>query len=416
MTHAIVADILDSLEYNNAMGAQFSFLLRKIWRVLPFALRRKFHDHELFLRLIDLLLKRKPRHSLRMTQDLSNFLTSKLPLVLILGDSRLSHFENQRSIQVAREISKRGNKVIFVHWEWTEVSTFSPFLSDSNLLHLSMNDHEALDLIRNREERTIFLVNLPTPAFFSIVLYLKQSNDIILYDIMDNWEGFFSVGQAPWYIPEVEIEFVQISDFVTAVTQPLIDKFQNYRLRAITLVENGTLEIFNVKEQESKVVPLNGELKLIYAGSLEPGWIDHRLFWEILRSNERIQLQIAGNTDSIRVPKLLKERVRLLGWKTPAELMNLYANSNLGLAPFKTNSVSDGVNPIKIYDYQGSSLPTILFGLPHQSHQNGTFYFTGVHEFANWIQSNHEIEVQFGPFRGWKKCADELLSLMGIES
>lgn len=358
----------------------------------------------------------RPRilREVNISLELRDYLLGPEPLIVILGDSRLTKFENQRAIQLAREFSLNNLKVVFIHWEWTSYPTFNHFFSDSNLLHISMNDDLAVEQLRKREFFSHFLVTLPTQKFLSIVLYLKQPGDKISYDIMDNWSGFHKVGQAPWFVDEIEKEFVKISDSISAVTQPLVDKFQQFRKLPIRIIENGTLTEFKVFSQgELNFIPRQIN-KVIYAGSLETGWIDVPLIWKVLELNDRISLTIAGNTDDLLVPKHMKDRVNLVGWKTPRELKELYLNSDIGLVPFRENEVSIGVNPIKYYDYIGCGLPSLIFGLPHQAHLTGGYYFSNPNELRKWLYREDTFQVHLPQFRSWNDCSIEVGKNMGL--
>ena len=312
------------------------------------------------------------------------FLSGHERCIVIFGDSKLANFDNQRPIQVALECSRLQIKTIFVHWEWFSPVTFASFESNENLLHVSMNNHWDLEHLRSRPVKKYFIITFPAIQFLDIAFSSSGNDDVISYDVMDEWEAFNQVGQAPWYRKDIEEFLVRNANFVTVVTEPLKNKFLAFR-KEISIVKNGTLSFFMDNKTERVVTSSDKDncYTAIYAGSLNTNWIDLELMWEILDLRPGMILKIAGQTNNLNVPDRHKSRVKLLGWLEPSKLIPEYFASDFGLVPFLNNDIAPGVDPIKLYDYLASGLKVAIFGLNHLDDIGGAWKFNSAKEFAN---------------------------------
>jgi glycosyltransferase involved in cell wall biosynthesis len=257
-------------------------------------------------------------------------------------------------------------------------------------------------------------VSFPAAKFIDIGFKMFLTDDVIAYDIMDEWSAFHLVGQAPWYRESLEVFLVQNANVVSAVTSPLHSKFSNYR-SDIQIVKNATLQNFNLMNSQEKRLRNSDAEKItaIYAGSLNENWIDIPLLWELVELLPNLQLRIAGQTKSLTVPEDIKSRVELLGWLDPITLSRAYKNADIGLVPFLENEISPGVDPIKVYDYLAADLKVAVFGLKHLENSPELHYFSSAAEFANNLESFLEFKSNRRMDIFWDNRAEVILNLMG---
>ena len=85
----------------------------------------------------------------------------------------------------------------------------------------------------------VCLIEFPHPSIFGSLALAEGSGWVSVYDIVDDWEAFYSVGQAPWYDPAFERHLVAASDVVTAVSARLAEKHAEARKAPIPIIPNG---------------------------------------------------------------------------------------------------------------------------------------------------------------------------------
>src|SRR5581483_4798183 len=83
-----------------------------------------------------------------------------------------------------------------------------------------------------------YLCTIPHRGLLELVNPLRAAGYHIHYDIMDDWEEFYRADQAEWYALAVERELVTGSHTVSAVSDKLVEKFQDMR-SDIAVVRNG---------------------------------------------------------------------------------------------------------------------------------------------------------------------------------
>jgi polysaccharide pyruvyl transferase CsaB len=74
-----------------------------------------------------------------------------------------------------------------------------------------------------------FLIEFPHPDFLSCLLTLRQAGFLGVYEIVEEWEKLQNEGRASWYRRSSEQALVLNANFLTAASQPLVDKFAGLR-------------------------------------------------------------------------------------------------------------------------------------------------------------------------------------------
>lgn len=111
----------------------------------------------------------------------------------------------------------------------------------------------------------------------------------------------------------------------------------------------------------------------IFAGNLTPTKVDFGLLEKIADHGIRVVLagpiSIDGQQSEARLSKLLANpNIEYLGNKSPSELARLMNQSTVGLIPYLSNSYTEGVFPMKVYEYLASGLSVISTNLPSLRH------------------------------------------------
>ena len=286
---------------------------------------------------------------------------------------------NQRIINLSKFLSEKKYGVIYVAWRWSKTEDILKVGKEvyPNIFQIPVDMFLEADvqLEKVRFSEKYFIVQFPHPDFLLKGLQLKRHNLAMIYEIIDDWEEFNKVGQAPWYNKMFEESTIINSDVVTAVSPPLIEKFSKLR-NNINLVPNGFTPIL-LGANHSNIARRNfrgSEVNLGYFGHLTASWFNWDLILEALELSASHDYKLMfhligyGEPDNLQ-QKIIKygDRVRLYGKVHPADLHKYVRDWDLGIIPFKSGKLSESVDPIKIYEYMYFGLPVIVSGIKHLS-------------------------------------------------
>jgi glycosyltransferase involved in cell wall biosynthesis len=273
----------------------------------------------------------------------------------------------------------------------------------------------------------IFVAEFPHPNFLTAAIKLRREGFKILYDIVDEWEAFHEVGQAIWYEKQIEESFVVNANFITAVSQPLIEKFDFLR-KDVHLIPNGfDPTVLGENHHISQRNFLNPDISLGYFGHLTPSWFDWDFLREILRIAEikNMELKISligyGEPDLDQTLGKYKHWIDFHGKVPPSELFTYAQDWDVAMIPFIHNDLSEAVDPIKIYEYLYFGLPVIVKGIPHLHSLPGVTGVSNAEEFIDTLTTLREGEqkeqkdVDLTEFT-WEKRFSRLLEILEDEA
>ena len=123
-------------------------------------------------------------------------------LVIIPCAFEFDELVNQRPINAAKHYSARGFLVLYVAWQWSPQNTLSKGTGEvyPNVIQVPMYDFfKGLHSLSLENIEGHYLLTLPSRQFMDTVDTWRSKGGIVVYDIMDDWEAFSRVGQAPWY-------------------------------------------------------------------------------------------------------------------------------------------------------------------------------------------------------------------------
>jgi glycosyltransferase involved in cell wall biosynthesis len=311
-------------------------------------------------------------------------------------------FVNQRPVNAARYFASQGYFVIFVAWQWSPQERLSKGASQvfPGIFQVPLFDFlsAASQLIHREDSGSLYLATLPAPPLVEIARLLRSRGITIVYDIMDEWEAFSRVGQAPWYDRQLERSLVLESDHVTAVSPPLAKKFSGLR-RDIVVVGNGYSPAV-VGEASAGIAIRTGkpDLAVGYFGHLADAWFDWELLFHAAARLAHIRFEIIGYGE----PAWARERifevpnVWLIGKVQPLELQKFAGQWSATLIPFRRGSLAEAVDPIKIYEYLFFGLPVVATGIRHIDRYPHTRFADGEDEFVAAIREALQVAVDAG--------------------
>jgi|GEM_PF-659357 len=285
---------------------------------------------------------------------------------------------NQRPINAAKYFSEQGYLVLFVAWQWSEAEILSKNGEVwPNVFQVALFDLIAqINNIESKNGASAFVITMPAPILTELLYSLRQRKFTIVYDIMDEWEAFHRVGQAPWFKKASEESLVLQADYVCAVSPALSKKFDSLRLN-IDVIGNGyTPSVIGINAKGIAGTKQTKDIVVGYFGHLTDAWFDWELVFELSRKRSDIIFEIIGYGE----PEWVKQKaesylnIRMLGKVLPKELHNYTARWSAAMIPFVEGVLAAAVDPIKIYEYLYFGLPTIVTGIPHLKHYPMTYF------------------------------------------
>jgi hypothetical protein len=303
---------------------------------------------------------------------------------------------NQRTINLAKYLSENGYFVLFISWQWEENQKLDKEYQKvyQNIYEIPMYDfiysNNLLSKL-NMIESKIFISTLPAKVFYKLIPNLKSMKFTVVYDILDEWEEFFKVGQASWFEKEIEERFVSEANHIFAVSEPLKQKFSNLK-SDIHVIGNGYNPELSKKANISlKTKAEDGKIHIGYFGHMTDAWFDWELILHLLK-NDNITIHLIGHG----APKEILEsfnnhkNAKFYGKVHPSELYKIIEKWHIGIIPFKHIKLSEAVDPIKIYEYLFFGLPTVSTGIPHIGRYPNVYHCNSYDEVSAKIESIYE--------------------------
>lgn len=121
-----------------------------------------------------------------------------------------------------------------------------------------------------------------------------------------------------------------------------------------------------------------------YSGALAE-WFDYPLLIEVARARTDLQFLLIGvdYDGSLRRSGLLElENVAWLGMKPYERLFHYVWRFDLGMIPFRVNSITLATSPIKLFEYMACELSVVATPLPECRRYPGVFLAEGVERFS----------------------------------
>ncbi len=199
---------------------------------------------------------------------------------------------------------------------------------------------------------------------------------LIVYYILDHYEEMPNHYRA--YVRDLEAQMMERADIVFATSQPLVEKKSRLGHPVILLPQGVDFEHFHAPVRDGTPAPddlqnIPGP-RILFMGLLAP-WVDVDLLLKVARAYPKASLVLIGpaRTD---VEELRKEpNTFFLGQRAYGDLPRYLAHCDAGLIPFRENTLTHYVNPLKLLEYMAAGLPVISTALPHLAAFADLVYF-----------------------------------------
>ncbi len=243
----------------------------------------------------------------------------------------------------------------------------------------------------------------------------------ILYDCMDDWDGFPNIGEQ--LLSEEKTLIVQ-ADLVTVSAALLYHKWCAHNPRCVLVRNAVDFAFFRQHCFTNDVLSGLAGPVIGYYGALAQ-WLDYPLLAALADRRPEWNFILVGD---IFVDDLAglehKPNVQLLGRK-PYSQMPLYLDHfDACLIPFRLYNVTHAVDPVKFYEYISAGKPVISTPLAEMSIYKDLLYFaTGVDEFIEQIEGAlaerdlalYKRRVELARANDWKDRFDSMqLAIVGL--
>jgi hypothetical protein len=207
------------------------------------------------------------------------------------------------------------------------------------------------------------------PCALALTLLRELRPDASFYDAMDNFPEFHQ-GLSRRSLARCEAQLAEQVDLIVASSDFLVEKFARRGLR-VARVLNG----YPMSSLAAWHPPADRPLVLGYLGSVGR-WFDWPTVLRLARQLPQAQIELVGPCMN-PPPTGLPSSISLLPACPQGEAAGHLARFSAGLIPFSKNPLTDGVDPIKYYEYRASGLPvlTTSFGqMNSRGEQDGVYF------------------------------------------
>jgi hypothetical protein len=296
---------------------------------------------------------------------------------------------NQRPIHLTDYMLHNGRKIIYIHWEWSwnkPGHDSRAVNSNGNLWDVPLGEflYWSDKLYEGFNQENEYILTFPAPQLVDLFIILRKQKYFIIYDIMDDWEEFFRVGQAPWYTSAYERRAILEADLVTCVAPPLQAKFAAIRTD-IKLIPNGYSQkiidkwalnnLPHYEDSKSKIVG--------YFGHMVDSWFDWNLIIESARMMSDVTFELVGSgaPDYVKDKILDVRNIIIIDQVPPTELASIAKRWKVSIIPFIPSNLAKAVDPLKIYEYLLLGLPCVVTGIEHLANYPGVDVAKNMEDF-----------------------------------
>jgi len=322
-----------------------------------------------------------------------------------------------RGTQIALELLRRGNMVIFVHkYPKQENVDLELEFDHPHLLHFSLVDFDWValrwelgDLLKVKPLTAI--LEFPFKEFMPIAKDVKRRGGKVVYDLIDEWNT--SLG-GDWYSEPVEQQIVEYSDILMASAPSLVKRLENASGKEALWVPNAVnLRLFN-RERIHDFPPdlVSGSPKILYIGALWGEWFDWELLQKIAQRFAQGSVTVIGDYHGQCTYD--EPNLRFLGLKPQTSLPAYLQHSDVAIIPWKIGPITQATSPLKIFEYLAMGVPVVapklipLVGIPYvylaQDHEG---FLENITRAQSCSMQDHVLD-EFLMHNSWQARMDQL--------
>jgi GT2 family glycosyltransferase len=253
------------------------------------------------------------------------------------------------------------------------------------------------DLLFERKISPATIITMQ-PGWANIVERL--GNNEIIFDCIDFHQGFELIEES---VISSEKALCGIADHITTTSSQLSNFIQDLGYLSSAIVRNAVSDISFETFAES----IEGELNIGYFGAIS-SWFDVNLVKHLSNRFPLSSIHLIGNIDDPVVHQDLSalRNVKVYGEIQFRKLSALVKHWNVGIIPFKVNELTRSTNPVKMYEYAASGIPTVATLMPEvvaaSNEVRGIFACDSYEDFEQAIREARDFtKAERQTLRNW---------------
>lgn len=235
----------------------------------------------------------------------------------------------------------------------------------------------------------------------------------LIYRCADDISQFKESCKSMAYFEE---KIIKQADQVFVASHNLLEKKKQLREDLIYL-PNGMEQNNFIRDEY--IIPEeyahDGRKKCIYVGAVD-NWFDLDLVLYCADRLREISFYIIGPSriDTGKLNEL--KNIHLLGRKDYKDIPDYLQSSDAAIIPFKVNSLTDSIAPIKLYEYMSAGLNVVSTNFMEMNYIKSPVFLSGNYEkFCSNIEeaienkyTNREKNIQFASENTWERRFREI--------
>ena len=198
---------------------------------------------------------------------------------------------------------------------------------------------------------TWLVIGKPSVLALELLRLLRKCPTV--YDAMDDFSAFYS-GFSRLALKRRENLIAERADIIFASSSKLKHKWERVH-KDVRLIHNG-LDLNLIKSMDYEVVS-NKKKVFGYLGTIAK-WFDWDWLITLAKARRKDEIRLIGpvfDKPTIKLPN----NVKLLEACHHQVALSAIKDFHVGLIPFKTNTLTASVDPIKYYEYRALGLPVM---------------------------------------------------------
>lgn len=178
---------------------------------------------------------------------------------------------------------------------------------------------------------------------------------VLAYRCVDEFASFRDI---PRSVLKLEERLVRKADLVFATSLVLFERLKRLRPDTIYMPNGVNLRDFEASAGHLDVLEGIGRPRVVYTGTLGE-WFDTSLLAAVAAKLPGFEFVLVGplRTDVSNLKSL--RNVRILGPRKYSEIPCILSQADVGIIPFKVNTLTRAVDPLKLYEYFAAGLPVV---------------------------------------------------------
>lgn len=306
----------------------------------------------------------------------------------------------QRAAQISKTLLKIGHKISYIYFiDYYEKNPVNVYIPMFNFYTTHISKFSSYKFIKTLtpNEDLIILIEVPHFSFLPIIKFLKRYSNKIIYDLIDPWNTELGNG---WYRENIEYEIIKLSNIFVTTANKLQSQLKQKTNRPVHLLPNAYNNDIFIKKNYKKPKDLPVGPIIGYTGALWGSWFDIDLVFQIAKHYPDYNIVLIGEYLN-QFDNIAPRNVYFLKLKAQKDLPSYLSYFNVAMIPFKTNKLTEGVNPLKIYEYLAMGLPVVSTDILELRNMPNVFMSKNKSDFLNNINIALNTRINIDNINNW---------------